>query len=105
MLDAYAFFADKLGTIQKTHKEAYEQMFSPESAMQIPELLSEMAEKKPELNELFTRILIKTSTFLPQINNLMNLSADNKIALGNNLKSLAKDFDELLAWIDKVKEE
>lgn len=104
LMDAYSFFAEKLGNIQKTHKEAFEYMLSPDLAMQIPEMLSEIAEKDPELNRLFTRIFVKMSTYFPQIGNLMNLPAESKIKLGKNLKSLAKDFDELLMWIDKVKE-
>jgi hypothetical protein len=35
----------------------------------------------------------------------MNLSANDKIQLGQSLKLLAKDFDELLDWIEKAKEE
>lgn len=105
LLDAYGFFAERLGNIQKAHKEAFESMFSLKSAMEIPEMLGEMAEKAPELNELFTRIFIRMASFLPQINNLMNLSATDKIKLGKNLKLIAKDFDEVLEWIEKVKEE
>jgi hypothetical protein len=105
LLDAYGLFAERLGTIQQTHKEAYESMFSLDTAAKLPELMSEMAEKEPELNKLFTRIFVKMSTFLPRLGNLMNLSANDKIQLGQSLKLLAKDFDELLDWIEKAKEE
>lgn len=105
LLDAYSFFAENLGNVQKTHKEAYENMFSPVSMMKLPEMLSEMAEKAPELNKLFTDIFVKISSYLPQLANLMNLSADEKIQLGKNLRSLANDFDKVRNWIEKVKEE
>lgn len=105
LMDAYGFFAERLGKVQKDHKEAYESMFSPTSMMEIPEMLSRMAEKAPELNKLLSGIFIKVSSYLPQLGNLMNLSADDKMKLGKNLKSLANDFDKVCNWIEKVGEE
>jgi len=104
MLDAYGQFAETLGKIQQAHKEAYESMFSLEAAARLPEMLSELSEKKPELGKLLTGMFVKIATFLPRLGNLMNLSANEKIELGRNLKSLSKDFDELLDWIEKVEE-
>jgi len=104
MLDAYAFFAEKLGSIQRDHEEAFQVMFKPEAIMQIPETLSQLSEKAPELNKLLTKIFVQLSAYLPQLSNLMALSAENKIKLGQNLKLLAKDFGELQKWIDEVKE-
>jgi len=104
MLVAYGQFAETLGKVQQTHKEAYETMFSLEAAARLPEMLSELSEKKPELGKLLTGIFVKIATFLPSLGNLMNLSANEKIQLGRNLKSLSKDFDELLNWIEEVEE-
>lgn len=105
LLDAYGFFAVKLGEIQKTHEEAYDFMFSLELAEKLPEMLSLVSEKgPPKLNKLLTGIFVKMSTFLPRIGKLMDLSADEKMKLGKNLKSLAKDFDNLLDWIEKMEE-
>lgn len=104
IFDVYGSFAETLGKIQQTHKEAYENMTSLDTAAKFPEMLSEIAEKKPELNKLFTDIFVRMMTLLPQTNNLMNLSAENKIKLGGNLKLLAKDFGKLLDWISKAKE-
>ena len=105
LMDAYSVFAEGLGNVQRDHKDAYESMLSPASLMEIPEMLSGMAEKAPELNNLLTRIFVKISSYLPQLRNLMNLSADDKIKLGKNLKSLANDFDKVRNWIEKVEEE
>lgn len=104
LMDAYGFFAEKLGDIQKTHKEAYETMFSLEVAEKLPEMVSFMTEKIPELGELYTSIFIRLTTFMPKINRLMELSADEKIKVGKNLKTLAKDLDKLLDWLDKMEE-
>lgn len=105
VLDAYGNFAEKLGTIQRDHKDAFDAMMSPSSIMQLPDMLSKLSEKKnPELNNLLTKIFIKMSTFLPQIGNLMNLTAEEKIKLGINLKSTSKDIDALLD-LTKVKVE
>jgi hypothetical protein len=105
LLDAYGFFAEKLGRIQKDHEEAYKFMFSLELAEKLPEMLSLVSEKgPPELSKLLTRMFVKMSAFLPRIGKLMDLSADEKIKLGKNLKSLAKDFDKLLNWIERMEE-
>jgi len=105
LLEAYGLFAETLGKIQKTHENAYASMFSLEAAAKFPELLSELSEKKPELSKLLTNIFVKLATSLPVLNNLMNLPADEKIQLGKNLKSLAKDFKELLEWVENVSDE
>ena len=105
LLDAYGVFAEKLGKIQKEHEDAYKFMFSLELAEKLPEMLSIVSEKgPPELSKLLTRMFVKMSAFFPRISKLMDLSADEKIKLGKNLKSLAKDFDKLLDWIDKMEE-
>jgi hypothetical protein len=102
LLNAYGQFAGTLGNIQQTHKEAFASMFSLESAIRLPEILSELSEKQPELGKLLTEILIKLSAFLPRLSNLMNLSAKEKVELGEHLKLLAKDFDKIREWIDKA---
>ena len=105
LLDAYGQFAETLGKIQQMHKEAFESMFSLESTIKLPEMLSEMSEKKPELGKLLTELLVKMTTSLPRLSNLMNLSSKEKIQLGQHLKSLARDFGKLLEWIDKLRDE
>jgi len=102
LLNAYGQFAETLGNIQQTHKEAFASMFSLESAIRLPEMLNELSKKQPELGKLLTEILIKLSAFLPRLNNLMNLSAKEKVELGEHLKLLAKDFDKIREWIDKA---
>ncbi|MCK4478369.1 hypothetical protein KAU88_07575 [Candidatus Bathyarchaeota archaeon] len=104
LMDAYGFFAEKLGKIQKSHKEAFDSMFSLESAEKLPEMMSMMVEKAPEMGKLYTSIFIRMMTVMPRINKLMTLSADEKIKLGESLKTLAKDLDKLLEWIDKMEE-
>lgn len=105
LLDAYGSFADSLGKIQKKHEEAYKTMFSLELAEKLPEMLSVVSEKgPPELGKLLTGIFVKMSAFLPRIGKLMDLPADEKIMLGKNLKSLAKDFDKLLDWVEEVEQ-
>ena len=102
LMNAYGTFAGNLGTIHKTNEEAYNHVFSFESMGRLPEILDEMGEKAPpELNKLFIQIFSKMTSYLPMINKIMDLSADQKIKLGKNLKSLAKDFEKLSAWINK----
>ena len=101
LMDAYGFFAEKLGEIQKSHKESYDFIFSLEATEKLPEVLSEMVEKFPEASNLYTNILIRMTGYMPKINSLMTLSADEKIELGRNLKALAEDLGELHNWIEK----
>lgn len=102
LLNAYGKFSESLGKIQKTHEEAYKRIFSYESLEQLPEMMSKiMEEAPPELSRLVIRIFSKMTVFLPRISKIMELSANEKIALGENLKSLAKDFKKLLEWAKK----
>jgi len=102
LMSAYGSFAKSLGEIQKTHEEAYKDMFSLETMEKLPEMLTKIMEgEEPELGRLVVTILAKMTTFLPRIANIMELSADDKIKLGENLKSLAKDFRKLREWIEK----
>lgn len=105
LMNAYANFSGNLGKIQKTHGEAYKRIFSLETMSRFPEALSKIMEQAPpELSRLMVSILSKMTAFLPQISGIMGLSADEKIQLGENLKSLAKDFKKLLEWIEKENE-
>lgn len=80
-------------------------MFSLELAARLPEIINLVAERgPPELSKLFTKIFVKMSTLLPRVSKLMDLSADDKITLGENLKSLAKDFSKLPVWVEKMEE-
>ena len=95
LMNAYGSFAESLGRIQKEHEEAYQEMFSLETAERLPKLLSRIMVEDPDLAQLVVTILAKMSSFLPMISNIMDLSADEKIRLGKNLKSLAEDFESL----------
>jgi hypothetical protein len=103
LLDAYGQFAETLGRIQLVHGDAYASMFSLEAAARLPEMLSQISDTKPELSKLLTTVFVKMATLLPRLSNLMNLSATEKIQLGENLRSLARDFAELIDWTEKNK--
>lgn len=104
LMSAYGSFASSLGKIQKEHKETYNELFSIEAAMKLPEILNRVmdADFPPELGRLVITIFAKLTSFLPRITNIMELSADDKIKLGENLKGLAKDFKKLREWFEKV---
>lgn len=105
LMNAYAAFSGNLGKIQKANEEAYKSIFSLETMSKFPEVLTKiMEEEPPELSRLIVSILSKMTAFLPQISGIMGLSADDKIKLGENLKSLAKDFKKLLEWVEKENE-
>lgn len=101
LMNAYGSFAGNLGKIQKTHKEAYADMFSLETIERLPEMLSNLMKEAPEVGKLVITIFAKMTAFLPRITKIMELPADDKIALGENLKSLAKDFRKLQEYVEK----
>jgi hypothetical protein len=101
LMSAYGSFAGSLGKIQKTHEEAYEDMFSLEAIERLPEMLSNVMKEAPEVGKLVVTIFAKMTAFLPRIAKIMELPADDKIALGEKLKSLAKDFRKLREWVEK----
>lgn len=103
LMNAYGSFAENLGKVQKNHKQAYKDMFSLEAMEKLPEILNMALDEKvpPELSRLVVTIFAKMTAFLPRITNMMELTADDKIKLGENLKSLAKDFKKLREWIEK----
>ena len=101
LMGAYGSFAGNLGKIQKTHKEAYADMFSLEAIERLPEMLSNVMIQAPEVGKLVVTIFAKMTAFLPRITKIMELPADDKIALGENLKSLAKDFRKLREWVEE----
>lgn len=106
LLDTYGSFATELGEIHKHQEKAYKAMFSLDLAEKMPEILGIVAEKgPPELSRFLTKMFFKISVFLPRIGKLMDLSANEKIKLGKNLKSLAKDFDKMLDWVEKMEKE
>ena len=101
LMSAYGSFAGSLGKIQKTHEEAYEDMFSLEAIEKFPDILSNVMKEAPEVGNLVVTIFAKMTAFLPRVAKIMELPADEKIALGENLKSLAKDFRKLREWVEK----
>jgi len=105
LMNAYGDFAESLGKIQKAHAEAYEDIFSLETIEKFPEMLTKVIEEEPpEISRLVIGIFSKMTAVLPRIAKIMELPADDKIKLGENLKSLAKDFKKLLEWAEKRKE-
>lgn len=101
LMSAYGSFAGSLGKIQKTHEEAYKNMFSLEAIEKLPERLGNVMKEAPEAGKLIVMIFAKMTAFLPRIAKMMELPADEKIALGENLKSLAKDIRKLRELAEK----
>jgi len=102
LMNAYSKFSENLGKIQKAHEEAFKDMFSYEMLEQFPKMMTKVMEEAPsELSRLVINIFSKMTAFLPRISKIMELSADEKIRLGENLRSLAKDFEKLLEWARK----
>jgi hypothetical protein len=96
LLEAYGDFARKIGEVQRDQRAAYEFLTSAKAMKYSMELLGKISqETPPEILGLFIQILMKLNTYLPKINKIMDISAEEKIELGENLKSLAEDLKKM----------
>lgn len=102
LMDAYGFFAENLGGIQKSNQEAFDSMFSIETFTKLPEIANRITEQMPEIGKLYTTIILRMSALVPRISNLMDLSADEKINLGKNLKVLSREINKLQEHVERL---
>jgi len=88
----------KMGELEKKYPKEFSLM-KDFSAERVQEFIDKAP---PEIAGLFLKILLRTTTIAPKMSNAMNLPADEKIKLGEQIGGLVKDLEALL---EKVKEE
>ncbi|RLI21526.1 hypothetical protein DRO54_03510 [Candidatus Bathyarchaeota archaeon] len=95
ILRAYADLAKRIGKIQKDNQEAFEAM--QYLGLVAPKLLQELAKKSPPAEfGVFVKTLIDLVELAPKLNNIMELSAEEKINVGERLMSIANTLDGML---------
>jgi hypothetical protein len=101
MLKAYAQLAKRVGTIQRDNEEAFESLTYLGSMA--PQIVQMLAKKAPPAEfGAFIKAFMELLELAPKLDNIMKLSAEEKIEVGNKLENIANTLEQM---ISKVKEE
>jgi len=92
----YGNYVESFGKIHKQHEKIFELAEELAKNPILPELVVSIVDKNmPEIAGILLKIMSEVTNIAPQMNRFMELSADEKIRLGKDIKAVAKDFDEL----------
>ncbi len=95
-LQLYGEYVEGFGKIHRKYEKVYDITNDLTKSPISPELVGYLADKaSPEVAGIFLKIMLKLTSIAPQMNRLMELSAAEKIQLGKDIKSVAKDFQKL----------
>lgn len=101
MLKAYSDLAQRIGSIQKDNKEAFESLTYLGSIA--PQMLKMLSEKAPPAE--FGAFIIAFMDLLelaPKLDELMKLPAEEKIAIGKRLGEIASTLEEMINKMAEV---
>lgn len=102
MLRVYAELARKIGTLQRDNKDAFEAIGYLGSIG--PQIIQTLAKRTPpEELGAFIKAFMQLLEIAPKLDNIMKLSADEKIEVGELLEKIADTFDEMLKEIQEKK--
>jgi hypothetical protein len=94
----YGDFVEGFGHVHKKYGKVFELAKDFTNTPISPELIGYLADKAtPEMAGIFLKIMLKVTSIAPQMNRFMELSAEEKVKLGKDIKSIAKDFEKLKA--------
>ena len=92
-LDTLGQFVQTLGEIEKKYPGLLDRL---RNMSQDPSLLKQLAESvAPETLGIFMRVMLQVMSVGSELNRLTSLPAERKIALGKQLKSVAKELTNL----------
>jgi hypothetical protein len=95
MFEAYAALAKKLGAIQMENEDAFQAIAYLGSTA--PQLLKMLASKSPPAEfGTFIKAFMDLIEIAPKLDNLMMLSAKEKIEVGEKLEKIATAFEEMV---------
>lgn len=100
MLRVYGEMGKKIGTIQKDNKDAFEALIYLGSIA--PQFMQILAKKAPpaELGA-FIKAFLELLELAPKLENLMKLSAEEKIQVGERLEKIADTLEEMFKKIEE----
>jgi len=94
ILESYGDFATSMGTIQKESEDKFKAL--TDMADIAPTIMEQFSEKvTPEQAKLVLQIFVSLPIVLAKVNKLMDLKAEEKLELGEELKRLAEKMREL----------
>jgi len=101
MLRAYSEMAKRIGVIQRDNKDAFESLTYLSSIA--PQIVKMLAKKAPPAEfGAFIQAFMDLVELAPKLNELMKLTAEEKIEVGERLEKIANTLEEM---INKVSEE
>lgn len=101
LLKAYGEFAKAVGRVQATDPDAYELIL--EFGKAAPQILRSIAERSPPaVVGSFIQVALRLMELQEKMNNLMQLSPEEKIKLGEEIIEVANSYEQVLT---KIKEE
>lgn len=101
LLRAYGNFAKAIGDIQSKSPEAYELII--EFGKSAPEILKRIAERSPPaVIGTYVQVSVRLLELQDKMNNIMQLSPEEKMKLGEELVDIANSYEQVLV---KIKEE
>ena len=102
LLRAYGNMAKAIGTIQLEYKESFEALTY--LGIVAPRLMERVVEKAPpDVVGLFMKILMKMTVLGPKMGKIMELPAEEKVKIGEELNAYAEDFEKLLKFMETEK--
>jgi len=101
ILKVYGDLAKRIGVIQRDNKEAFEAITYISSMA--PQIMQILAKKAPPAEfGAFIKAFMELLELAPKLDNLMKLSAEEKIEVGERVEKIANTFEEM---INKMQEE
>jgi len=102
LLKAYAEFTKKLGEIQLANEESLRILL--ELGEKAPALFKSLAEKSdPSEFGVIIKTFLELFDLAPKLDNLMALSGEEKIELGENLRRIADTINKMLRKQERTK--
>jgi len=96
ILSLYGSFIEGFGYIQEKYADSFELFDVFAKNPLSPEIINVIVDKaSPETAGIMLKIMMKLNSITPQMNRMMELSAQEKIELGKTIKAIAEDFGKL----------
>lgn len=103
MLKAYSELAQRIGSVQKDNKEAFESLNYLGSIA--PEMLRMLSQKAPPAEfGAFIKAIMDLLELAPKLDELMKLPAEEKIEIGERLGEIASTLEEMMNKMAEVRE-
>jgi hypothetical protein len=102
LMKAYAEMAKRVGVIQRDNPDAFESLTYLGSIA--PQIVQMLAKKAPAAEfGAFIKAFMELLELTPKLDHLMQLSAEEKIEVGEKLERIAKTLEEMIIKMEEEK--